>query len=161
MPQDLSFDLHALTARLDRSADRILQAEYGLSYRRFLTLLIVSRLGAPTQRAVSEELGVSEPSASRMTGVLAGMGLLDAQPDPAGGNRRRLSLTADGRQMVEQCRALLERRFHDLVKRSGVSYADYAHNTRLLLDALNTSAVPGVAAATTTTLRDVPSTDRA
>ncbi|WP_152546942.1 MarR family winged helix-turn-helix transcriptional regulator [Amycolatopsis orientalis] len=138
MPQDLSFDLHALTARLDRSADRILQAEYGFSYRRFRMLLIVGKLGEATQRAVSEELGVSEPSASRMTGVLARMGLLDARPDPAGGNRRRLSLTVEGKQMVEQCRALLERRFRDLVRRSGVSYADYARSTRLLLDALNT-----------------------
>lgn len=138
VPQDLSFDLHALTARLDRSADRILQAEYGLSYRRFRTLLIVGKLGAATQRAVSEELGVSEPSASRMTGVLAGMGLLDAQPDPGGGNRRRLSLTVEGKRMVEQCREVLERRFRDLVRRSGVSYADYARDTRLLLDALNT-----------------------
>jgi DNA-binding MarR family transcriptional regulator len=138
VPQDLSFDLHALTARLDRSADRILQAEYGLSYRRFRTLLIVGKLGAATQRAVSEELGVSEPSASRMTGVLAGMGLLDAQPDPAGGNRRRLSLTAEGERMVEQCREVLEQRFRGLVRRSGVSYADYARDTRLLLDALNT-----------------------
>ncbi|KZB80170.1 MarR family winged helix-turn-helix transcriptional regulator [Amycolatopsis regifaucium] len=138
MSQDLSFDLHALTARLDRSADRILQAEYGLSYRRFRTLLIVGKLGAATQRAVSEELGVSEPSASRMTGVLAGMGLLDAQPDPAGGNRRRLSLTVEGKRMVEQCREVLEHRFRDLVRRSGVSYADYARDTRLLLEALNT-----------------------
>lgn len=140
MPGDLSFDLHALTARLDRSADRILQAEYGLSYRRFRTLLIVGRLGAATQRAVAEELGVSEPSASRMTGVLVGTGLLDALPDPAGGNRRRLSLTVEGKEVVEACRALLERRFAGLVERSGVSYAEYARDTQRLLDALNESA---------------------
>lgn len=140
VPGDLSFDLHALTARLDRSADRILQAEYGLSYRRFRALLIVGLLGAATQRAVAEELGVSEPSASRMTGVLVGTGLLDALPDPAGGNRRRLSLTVEGKEVVESCRALLERRFADLVERSGVSYADYARDTQRLFDALNESA---------------------
>lgn len=139
MPGDLTFDLHALTARLDRSADRILQAEYGLSYRRFRALLTVGRLGAATQRAVADELGVSEPSASRMTGVLVGTGLLDALPDPSGGNRRRLSLTAEGKEVVESCRALLERRFADLVERSGVSYADYARDTRRLFDALTAS----------------------
>ena len=136
MPEDLTFNLHALTARLDRSTDRILLAEYGLSYRRFRTLLIVGRLGQPTQRAVAEELGVSEPSASRMTGVLAGTGLLDAVPDPAGGNRHRLSLTVAGKEVVERCRTLLERRFADLVQRSGVCYPDYARDTRRLLDAL-------------------------
>lgn len=139
MPGDLTFDLHALTARLDRSADRILQAEYGLSYRRFRALLTVGRLGAATQRAVADELGVSEPSASRMTGVLVGTGLLDALPDPSGGNRRRLSLTVEGKEVVESCRALLERRFADLVERSGVSYADYARDTRRLFDALTAS----------------------
>ncbi len=65
--RDLSFDLHALTARLDRSADRILRAEHDLSYRRFLTLVIVAELDAATQRAVADRLGVSEPSVSRMT----------------------------------------------------------------------------------------------
>ncbi|WP_232661014.1 MarR family winged helix-turn-helix transcriptional regulator [Pseudonocardia sp. TRM90224] len=136
MPGDLSFDLHALTAKLDRSADRILQDGYGISYRRFRLLLIVGRLGAATQRAVAEELGVSEPSASRMTGVLVGTGLLDALPDPAGGNRRRLSLTVEGKEIVERCRTLLEQRFAALVERSGVSYADYARDTRKLLEAL-------------------------
>lgn len=41
MERRLTFDLHLLTARMDRSADRMLMAEYGLSYRRFLALLIV------------------------------------------------------------------------------------------------------------------------
>ncbi|MEJ3652073.1 MarR family transcriptional regulator [Actinomycetes bacterium KLBMP 9759] len=136
MPGDLSFDLHALTAKLDRSADRILQDGFGISYRRFRVLLIVGRLGAATQRAVAEELGISEPSASRMTGVLVGTGLLDALPDPVGGNRRRLSLTVEGKQIVDRCRTLLEQRFAALVERSGVSYADYARDTRKLLDAL-------------------------
>jgi hypothetical protein len=36
---------------------------------------------------------------------------------------------------------LLEHRFADRVQRSGVSYADYARGTRLLLDALNTRVV--------------------
>ncbi len=142
MSTDLSFDLHRLTAQLDRSADRILTAAYGLSYRRVRTLLIVGRLGAATQRAVAEELGVSEPSASRMTGVLVGTGLLVADPDPKGGNRRRVSLTVDGKEMVEQCQNLLEVRFAELVRRSGVSYSSYARDTGRLLDTLTTSAAP-------------------
>lgn len=142
MAGSLSFDLHALTARLDRSADRILQAEYGLSYRRFLALLTVGELGAATQRALAERLGVSEPSASRMVGVLVGTGLLDSRIDPAGGNRRRLTLTTQGQVVVEGCRELLERRFAALVERSGVSYADYARDTTLLLEALEAAQKP-------------------
>ncbi len=137
MDRDLSFDLHALTVRLDRSADRILRTEHDLSYRRFLTLVVVAELDSATQRAVAERLGVSEPSMSRMTGVLIATGLLDAEPDPAGGNRRRLSLTLPGKHMVEQGRELLERRFAALVERSGVPYGEYARHTKQLMAALD------------------------
>lgn len=137
MAENLSFDLHALTARLDRAADRILQAEHGLSFRRFRTLLVVGQLGTATQRALAQALEVTEPSVSRMVGVLAETGLLEAVPDPAGGNRRRLCLTPAGKDVVEQARALLERRFADLVERSGVAYAAYARDTRMLIAALD------------------------
>lgn len=137
MPGTLSFDLHALTARLDRAADRILQAEYGLSYRRFLALLTVGDLGAATQRALADRLGVSEPSVSRMAGVLVEAGFLDARVDPAGGNRRRLTLTDEGEGIVEEARRLLELRFAELVERSGVRYADYSRDTMLLMGALD------------------------
>ena len=133
----LSFDLHALTARLDRSADRILRGEFEVSYRRFLTLLIVGELGTATQRALAEKMGVSEPSVSRMVGVLVDTGLLAAQADPGDGNRRRLCLQPPGEQLVQQGRELLERRFIRLVDRSGVPYVDYSRNTKLLIAALD------------------------
>lgn len=139
MRKTLSFDLHTLTARLDRAADQILRAEHGLSYRRFRTLLSVQLLGETpspvTQRAVAEELGISEPSASRMTGVLVTAGLLEARPGE--GNSRRLSLTPDGEHLVDRCRSLLEKRFADLVEESGVDYADYARDTAKLLAAIS------------------------
>jgi DNA-binding MarR family transcriptional regulator len=141
VPETLSFELHALTARLDRAADRILRAEYGVSYRRFRTLLSVHMLSednpSVTQRAVAEELGVSEPSASRMTSVLAAAGLLDVHQDPGGGNRKRLRLTRAGARLVERSRTLLEQRFVDVVRRSGVSYDRYARDTRRLLATLD------------------------
>lgn len=135
MAGSLTFDLHVLTARLDRAADRILRAEVDVSYRRFLALLLVGE-GAPTQRVLAERLGVTEPSTSRMVTVLADEGLLDVGPDPAGGNRRRLALTPAGKERVEACREVLEGRFADLVARSGVPYADYAAYTRRLVTAL-------------------------
>jgi DNA-binding MarR family transcriptional regulator len=137
MEESLSFDLHALTARLERAADRILRAEHGLPYRRFLALLVVGQSDGLTQRGLADQLGVTEPSASRMTGVLAEAGLLEVGVDPAGGNRRRLALTPAGKDLVERCRELLERRFAALVAQSGVPYAEYAAHTRRLLEALD------------------------
>ncbi len=137
MDDDLSFDLHTLTARLDRAADRMLRAEHDVSYARFRALVVVARLGETTQRELAAALGVSEPSVSRMAGALAGTGLLEVRADPGRGNRRRLTLTPSGKEFVERSRDLLERRFVALVDRSGVPYRDFARQTRLLIGALD------------------------
>ena len=134
MKRNLGVDLHVLTARLDRAADRILRAEHNISYSRFLTLTLVGTLGFSTQRALAECLGVTEPSVSRMTGVLAADGLLDVQPDPAGGHRRRLSLTDEGRQLVASVQTGFEERLAALAAHSGVPYDQYAEQTSRLLE---------------------------
>jgi DNA-binding MarR family transcriptional regulator len=136
---DLTFDLHRLTARLDRAADRILTDALGVSYRRFLALLLVQQLDSPTQRALAEALDVTEPSASRMTAALVAAGLLEAGAAAGGGNRRSLALTPAGTEVVTRSRALLEQRFAELVTRSGVPYATYHRHTRTLLAALDGS----------------------
>ncbi|MGK8503306.1 MarR family winged helix-turn-helix transcriptional regulator [Nocardia asiatica] len=136
MKRKLSFDLHVLTARLDRAADRILRAEHGVSYRRFLALTFVGELGASTQRALADRLGVTEPSVSRMTAVLAAEGLLVVQPDPGGGRSRRLSLTDKGEQLVAAAQQGLEERLAGLVAESGVPYDEYTRQTARLLTAL-------------------------
>ena len=136
MKDNLNFDLHALVGRLDRAADRILQAELGVSYRRFLALFMVRDLVASTQRALAEHLDVSEPSVSRMTAVLQEEGLLVVQADPGGGNRRQLRLTPRGERLVDSGKELLGRRFDELLERSGIPAAAYARHTRRLLRSL-------------------------
>lgn len=141
----LAYELHVLVALLDRSADRFLREEFGLSYRRFLALLMLDDLGPATQRALADRLGTTEPSVSRMTGVLAEDGLLRVRADPAGGNRRQLTLTPRGRRLMSAGSTLLEKRFSDLVKASGVSYGDYAQATNRMLGVLTDEAAGGAA----------------
>lgn len=137
MARNLSFALHVLTARLDRMGDRLLRAEHDISYHRFLALVFVGELGASTQRALADQLGVTEPSVSRMTAVLAADGLLNVEPDPAGGNRRRLSLTDKGHRLVTTVRRDFEDRLAAFVEQSGVPYAQYAELTERLLSTLD------------------------
>lgn len=137
MEQDLGRSLHAVTARLDRSADAFLRAEAGLSYRRFLALFMVGSGGAETQRVLAERLGVTEPSVSRMVRVLAEQGLLETTNDPGGGNRHRLGLTATGEELVRRWGGELERRLAALVDASDVSYETYLHHSKRLLDQLD------------------------
>jgi DNA-binding MarR family transcriptional regulator len=136
VPAALSYELHKLTARLDRAADGLLRSHAGVSYSRFLALFAVSE-GAVSQRELARWLGQTEPSTSRMVGVLAQQGLLSAITVPGAGNRRRLQLTESGADLVDRCGRLLEGRFEELVERSGVSYASYQDHTRRLLSQLD------------------------
>ncbi len=137
MERNLSLDLHVLVARLDRIADRILRAEHNISYSRFRALTLVGELGFTTQRALADGLGVTEPSVSRMTAVLAAEGLVGVQPDPAGGNRRQLSLTDKGKQIVTSLRQEFEEKLAALVAHSGVPYDEFAEHTARLLATLD------------------------
>jgi DNA-binding MarR family transcriptional regulator len=136
MPEALSYDLHKLTARLDRAADAVLRSHGGVSYARFLALFAVSE-GAASQRELARWLGQTEPSTSRMVGVLTQQGLLSATTVAGAGNRRHLQLTERGAGLVDRCGRLLEAHFEALVKRSRVSYAEYQAHTRRLLGQLD------------------------
>ncbi len=136
MPDALSYELHKLTARLDRLADGLLRREEGVSYSRFLALFAV-RNGAAIQRELAVWLGQTEPSTSRMVGVLAEARLLEVTTVVGVGNRRQLQLTEQGAELVDRCGRLLEGRFEQLVKRSGVRYDSYQRDTRRLLAQLD------------------------
>jgi DNA-binding MarR family transcriptional regulator len=135
MPPGLSYELHKLTARLDREANELLRREQGISYARFLALFAVWETNG-SQRDLARWLGQTEPSTSRMVTVLADEGLLEVARTEGAGNRRRLRLTTSGTQLVERCGHLLESRFEDLVRRSGVPYQSYQRLTRRLLHQL-------------------------
>src|ERR1051326_5363411 len=132
----LSYELHKLTARLDRAADRLLREHEGMSYARFLALFAVGE-GVDSQRALSKWWGQSEPSTSRMTGVLSNSGLLEVTRVAGAGNRRHLELTEEGADLVKRASRLLEKGFAELVDRSGVSYSSSQRNTRRLLSQLD------------------------
>ena len=136
MPNSLTFELHQLTARLDRAADGLLRRQAGVSYPRFLALFAV-REGTSSQRELAGWLGQTEPSTSRMVGVLTGEGLLEVVTVARSGNRRALRLTEAGAELVDRCGQLLEGRFEELVTRSGVSYKAYQRHTRRLLAQLD------------------------
>src|SRR5258708_6482847 len=142
MTLDLGRALHTLTARLDRAADRMLQAEFQVGYRRFLVLYMVGDLGASNQRSLADWLGVTEPSVSRMIASLSRDGLLNAAPHSAGGNQRQLTLTPAGRELVHRCGALLVGRLDVLVEASGVPYDVYTRHTNQLLAALDAGDKP-------------------
>jgi DNA-binding PadR family transcriptional regulator len=78
-----------------------------------------------------------------MTRVLAEQGLLRVVADPGGGNRRRLTLTTAGEQVVKRWGGDLEERFAALVDEAGVPYRGYADDTERLLERLEAAEASG------------------
>jgi DNA-binding MarR family transcriptional regulator len=136
VPPGLSYELHKLTSRLDRAADELLRRERGISYARFLALFAVGETNG-SQRDLALWLGQTEPSTSRMVTVLVDEGLLEVTRLEGAGNRHQLRLTTSGAQLVDRCGELLEGRFEELVRRSGVPYDAYQRHTRRLLHQLD------------------------
>lgn len=131
----LAHQLHLLVRRMDQYADGLL-AEHGLTYRRFLTLLIVDEHPGATQRAVAERTGASEPAASRLLRSLAEDGLVAMGRTPGGGNRRALQLTEAGRARLAAASAAVGGSFDDLVTSLGIDGAALSRDVTRLSDAL-------------------------
>lgn len=129
--------LHALVARLDEAADAMLRAEHGIGYARFLVLLTIERLGAPTQRELATAQGVSEPAMSRTVSALAADGHVDVVTTPGLGHRRSVTLSGYGQRLVEQGSDLLESAFATLAERAGVRVDDVAALSTALLSSLD------------------------
>jgi DNA-binding MarR family transcriptional regulator len=129
--------LHALVSRLDRSADRILRAEFDLTYPRFLTLITLRRIAPATQSELATAMGLSEPAVSRMVAGLRAAGLVDVGIVRGAGNRRQLSLTPSGRAAIGKAADRLEEAFRSLAHAAGVGPEDVTALTGRLLAAFD------------------------
>lgn len=114
----LAYDLHILVRALDRSAE-VRLAPFDLSYARYLALVIVGDHDGLTQRELAAALGQSEPTASRTVTALADVGWLEAVRTPGAGNRRTLTLTVSGRDLLDRASASLGSDFDDVVRAVG------------------------------------------
>ena len=132
-----AYALHAVVALLDRAAEDILRGTVEVSFSRFLVLLVVERLGAPTQRELAGELGVSEPAVSRTVGLLAESGLIVVVSTAGSGHRKAVSLTPKGQRVVDDAAKTLEARFAELMRAAKVSESDVLAVTTPLLRLLS------------------------
>ncbi len=122
--EEPAHQLHVLVTRLDRNADQRLRESTDLTYQKFLALLAARRLaveGPVTQRALADQVGLTEAGASRLVGSLRDAGWLDVRHEAGSGNRRSLVLTDDGDAQVDRALLLLEGSFAELLDAAGVA----------------------------------------
>ena len=133
--------LHKLVFDLDRAADRLLQAEVGISYKRLLFLALVPPHGQLVQHELAQALGYSDPAVSTMLQTLTKEGYLTTSPSPAHGRKRLVTLTPRGRRLVSKSRRLLDARFAALLAAAKVDLDHYVALTTRISAVLN--APPG------------------
>lgn len=114
----LAHDLHVLVRALDRAAEGRL-APFGITYGRYLALLLVGKHEGLTQRELATALGQSEPTASRTASALAEAGWLEITRTPGNGNRRGLELTGAGRNLLARASEALGSAFDEVVRQIG------------------------------------------
>lgn len=115
---DLAYELHDLVLTLDRQAESLLRP-LGISYRRYVALVIIDENPGLTGRDLSRGLAVTEAAASGIVKYLLVEGLV-ADTSPAGsGHVRRLEVTAAGRSMRHQSDDVLGTKFDDTVRELG------------------------------------------
>lgn len=114
----LAHDLHVLVRTLDRAAETRL-TPFGISYARYLAMVIVADHDGLTQRDLATALGQSEPTASRTVSALADAGWIEAVRTPGTGNRRGLSLTDTGRDLLDRASGALGSAFDGVVRDVG------------------------------------------
>lgn len=127
----LAHDLHVLVRALDRAAEGRL-APFGITYPRYLALVIVHDRPGLTQRDLAARLGQSEATASRTTAGLVRDGHLEAQRTPGAGNRRGLTLTATGSDLLAGASDALGTSFDEVVRDIGRDPQAWAADARRL-----------------------------
>lgn len=119
--------LGRLMFALDRASDHLLQAQVGISYKRFLFLTVLQHCGTVTQHELAVALGYSDPAVSTMLVELAKDGYLQTVPSKTHGRKRLVTITALGSEVVARGRYTLDTHFDQLTAIAGVD-ADHLHD---------------------------------
>lgn len=133
--------LQRLVYELDRAADRVLRAQFGISYSRARFLFALLRRGTVTQHDLATALGYSDPAISTMVQSLAEDGYVQTVRSPDHGRKRLVSLTPKGSDVVTRGRQMLDDEFSELVKTAEIDLGHYTALTQKLHRALVTKEI--------------------
>ncbi|GAB3565087.1 MarR family winged helix-turn-helix transcriptional regulator [Spelaeicoccus albus] len=132
---DLAYELHDLVLTLDKQAETLLQP-LGISYRRYVALVIVDEHPGVTGRDLSRALLVTEAAASGIVKRLLADGLIVDTSAAGSGHVRRLEATDDGRALRVRSSKALGTTLDDTVRELGIEPTAFAHTIRSIHDAV-------------------------
>lgn len=109
----ITFTLNYLVSELNRSADRILREEFGLTYSQFLFLVHLESCGTVSSSVLARNMGVSRAAVSKRVMWFTSRGLVDSGNAHSDQRLVTLAITARGRKLVQQMSDVLEARFRE------------------------------------------------
>jgi DNA-binding MarR family transcriptional regulator len=110
---------------LDRAADKLLQTQVSISYKRALFLMVLRQCGTVTQHELAAALGYSDPAVSAMLVALVKEGYVQTAPSATHRRKRLVSITARGTAVVAQARQVLDDHFDQLLNLASVDAQEY------------------------------------
>lgn len=125
-----AYMLHAVVMMLNRYADNVLQATYGVSYSQFLVLLVIGKCTNPSQKMLACRLGVTAAAISRQIDLLCDADLISRRQHPQNRREYVLGLTVAGQRVADDAKTVLGEHFNALM--SGISSSDMDAFLRVL-----------------------------
>lgn len=110
----ITFTLNHLVAVLNSSADRLLRANYSLTYSQFLFLVTLQGLGESTPSFLAERLGVSRAAVSQRLSWFEDRKLIDISNAKGSQKNLSLRLSKRGSDLASESADFLEAEFRKL-----------------------------------------------
>lgn len=138
----VSYALGRLAFALDRHAEHLLQAQLGISYKRFIFLTVLEHLtvrehhGGVTQHELAVALGYSDPAVSTMLVELVKDEWITIEPSPEHGRKRLVSITTRGATLVVKGRQILDAQFDQLAESANIDTDQLRDTAERLFQAL-------------------------
>ena len=112
----ITFTLNELVSVLNGAADRLLRANFGLTYSQFLFLVTLQGLGESTASQLSERLGVSRAAVSQRLDWFEERKLIKVSKPKDNLKNLSLTLTLQGRSLATSSADFLEEQFRTLFR---------------------------------------------
>lgn len=110
----LTVTLHLLVDRMDRFADGLLRARYGISFSQFQFIAVIANLPSPPDITfLADCLGVSKAAVSKRVPAFVEAGFVQTSADPANARRVLLSITPKAGQLLAEALPVLGASFSD------------------------------------------------
>lgn len=119
------FLLHETVMCLDRMAQESILPPYGVTYADCLLLIKVKHLSGSTQQELADSLNLGKSSLSQRIAGLMERKLLKQEVRPENRREKRISLTAAGKKLTDQCETALLRAADSIFDEAGISRANW------------------------------------